>query len=121
MSASNEHEDDGEPTIKNVIGHLKQNIVDSAKAHELRTKEITAILKKCESGELSVEAALALNDKYHERWGEALPGSRAYSGTSDERIIQDIDDTRKGVHKGGWAERVFSSFPFSSEPNKKDR
>ena len=111
MTKNIEHDgdDNSEATIKDVIGHLKQNILDSAKAHELRTKELTAILGKCESGELSLAAALELSEKHHERWGEALRGARAYPDISDEKIIKIMDEVRQRRSDPDWVEKFHAA------------
>jgi len=74
---------------------LAQEVRDSAKAHELRTKEATDFVTRYASGKLSAEGAAEALYRHDQRWGEALFGATATPGLSDDEIVQSIDRARK--------------------------
>ena len=69
----------------------QREIADAQKALELRTKELTELARAYESGEITPEKADELHSRYYHRWGEALPGSRATQGKTDQQILSEID------------------------------
>jgi hypothetical protein len=75
-------------------GWLQEEIRDSAKAHELRVKEASELVNAYVSGKLSSEELSEQLYKYDKRWGEALLGSTASPGVSDQEIVNAIDKAR---------------------------
>jgi hypothetical protein len=73
---------------------LVQELKDSAKAFELRTKEARAFVAEYEEGKISGEEAFDRLSKYHDRWGEALYGATAGEGVTDQQIVEGIDKAR---------------------------
>jgi|SRR5579872_5110342 len=67
---------------------------DSAKAHELRTKSAIEIATAYALGELTPEQAHERFLRHDHRWGEALPGTHAFKGATDEQIVAVIDKVR---------------------------
>jgi hypothetical protein len=84
---------------RNTQNWLRNEIDDSAKAHELRIKEATDFVTAYALNELTPDQALDRFLRYGHRWGEALPGTYAYSHSTNEQIIQAIDKVR-GEYKG---------------------
>ena len=80
---------------------LAQEIRDSAKAHELRTKEVTEFVAAYSAGNISAEEAVERFRRYDKRWGEALYGVSAFPGTSDDEIVRAIDAAREEMLSGG--------------------
>lgn len=76
-------------------GWLRDEIRDSAKAHELRAKEATEFVTAYASGKISAEEAEERLYQYDKRWGEALYGATASPGVSDEAIVRAIDKARE--------------------------
>jgi hypothetical protein len=74
---------------------LLDEIRDSAKAHELRVKEATEFVTAYASGKISPQEAVQHLRRYDKRWGEALYGSTASPGLSDEAILSAIDGARE--------------------------
>lgn len=72
---------------------LAQEIKDSARAHDLRVKEATEIVRAYTAGEISPEEAMEWNWRYQHRWQEALPGANAQM--TDEEILSRIDKARR--------------------------
>jgi hypothetical protein len=81
-------------TPKDIQKWALQEIADSAKAHELRTKDATELATAYALGELTPEQAHERFARHDHRWGEALPGTAAFKGSSDEQILQAIDKAR---------------------------
>ena len=73
---------------------LKDEIRDSAKAHELRVQNATAFVTAYAEGKLTPEEAQDKLLAYDRRWGEALYGASVVPGLSDEAILQQIDAAR---------------------------
>jgi hypothetical protein len=92
---------DEEPIFKETLspqemqGWLREEIRDSAKAHELRVKEATEFVTAYASGKISAEEAADRLHQYDKRWGEALYGATASPGVSDEAIVRAIDKARE--------------------------
>jgi hypothetical protein len=74
---------------------IEQEIKDSAKAHELRTRELTELATVYEQGKITPEQADERMDRYQHRWGEALRGASAMPNVTDEEILAKIDGTRR--------------------------
>jgi hypothetical protein len=74
---------------------LEQEISDSAKALELRMKEAASLVTAYFSGEISAQQAAERHWNYQKRWGEALPGTSAIAGLTDQEILATIDRTRE--------------------------
>jgi len=81
-------------TPKDIQKWALQEITDSAKAHELRTKEATELATAYALGELTPAQAHERFFRYDHRWGETLPGTQAFKGSTDEQILAAIDKTR---------------------------
>ena len=78
---------------KDMRDWAEQEIRDSAKAHELRSRELTELITAYERGEITPEEAEERNSRYQHRWQEALPGACAQM--SDEEILKRIDNARR--------------------------
>src|ERR1039458_5042737 len=77
---------------RNTQNWLRNEIDDSAKAHELRIKEATDFVTAYALNELTPDNTYDRFLRYGHRWGEALPGTYAYSHSTNEQIIQAIDN-----------------------------
>lgn len=73
----------------------EQEIKDVNKAAELRVREVNEIARAYSAGEITPEKADELQYKYDVRWGEALRGTNAVEGRTDEQILAAIDATRR--------------------------
>jgi hypothetical protein len=73
----------------------EQEIKDVNKAAELRIREVNEIVRAYSGGEITPEKAGELQFKYDHRWGEALRGTNAVEGRTDEQILAAIDSTRR--------------------------
>jgi hypothetical protein len=81
-------------TPKDLEQWQRQELLDLAKAVELRTKEVNDLAKAFRTGKITITEAEDRIWKYSERWGEALPGVHATKGASEEDILARIDETR---------------------------
>lgn len=89
-------EDQGEfLSPKEIRQWADQEIKDVQKAAELRVREVSEIARAYSSGEITPEKADELQFKYTYRWGEALRGTNATEGRTDEEILAKIDSTRR--------------------------
>lgn len=75
---------------------MRQEIADIEKAGELRVKELKELARAYSAGDISPEQADALHSRYHERWGEVLPGASTGPGVSDERILEQVGKAAEG-------------------------
>jgi hypothetical protein len=82
-------------TVQETQSWLRQELSDLAKATELRTKEAQALANDYGAGKISPEAAEQRLSDYTRRWGEALPGTHASPGATDETLLASIDEARK--------------------------
>lgn len=71
-----------------------QEVADLSKALELRLKESSELVTAYTSGKISPEEAGKRFLRYNRRWGEALPGTHAGKGVSDDQILKAIDEVR---------------------------
>lgn len=69
-------------------------IADSAKAHELRAKSATEIATEYAMGKLTPEEAQERFYLHEHRFGEAIPGTHAFQGATDEQLLASIDKAR---------------------------
>ena len=70
---------------------LSQEMKDSVKAHEMRMADAIAFTTAYALGELTPEQAHERSIQYSTRWGEALPGTHAFQGATDDQILDAID------------------------------
>lgn len=91
-------------SVQEMQGWLREEVRDSAKAHELRTKEATQFVEEYATGKLTGEQAMDGLYAYDLRWGDVLPGTTAAPGKSDEQILSEIDETR-GFHRNAQKKR----------------
>jgi hypothetical protein len=81
-------------SVQELQGWLREEVRDSAKAHELRTKEATQFVEDYAAGKITGEEAMNRLYAYDLRWGDVLPGTTASPGKSDEQILSEIDETQ---------------------------
>lgn len=93
-------------SAKDMQNWALQEITDSAKAHELRSASATEIATAYALGELTPQQAHERFVEHNERWGEALPGTHNFKGSTDERILASIDKVRAA--SPGFGERFGS-------------
>jgi hypothetical protein len=77
---------------------VQQEIANTSKAAELRTKELTSLAEDFSAGRISAEKADEKQSLYNHRWGEALPGISVSPSTTDEQIMASIDKTAEAVN-----------------------
>lgn len=92
-----------------------QEMADSAKAHELRTKGAMEIAGAYALGELTAEQAHERFIQHNDRWPEALPGTHVFKKSTDEQLLADIDRARRESQMG-FMERVSKK---SDRPNSR--
>jgi len=81
-------------SAKEMQDWLQQEIKDAAKALELRVREAAEFVTAYSLGELTPAQAHERHWRYDHRWGEPLPGTHAFTASSDEEILAAIDGTR---------------------------
>jgi hypothetical protein len=97
-------------SVQEMQGWLKDEVRDSAKAHELRTKEATEFVTAYSEGKLTPAEAMDRLVQYDRRWGEALFGTSAFPNLSDEELLKKIDAARQEVlDPGSFTNRIKSS------------
>ena len=70
----------------------EREIKDATKALELRSKEVTEIVRAYSAGEITPEKADERYARYNDRWGESLPGTTVGDGLkTDEQLLAEID------------------------------
>jgi len=84
-------DDNGHPSAQDMQTWLAQEIIDSAKAFELRVREATGFVTAYSLGQLTPEQADEMHSRYEHRWGEALAGVNATPNLTDEEITLAID------------------------------
>jgi hypothetical protein len=85
----------GDPlSVQEMQAWLAEEIRDSAKAHELRTKGAAEFVAAYAAGKLTPEEAAERLIQHDRRWGESLYGATATPGLSDEDILRTIDEAR---------------------------
>lgn len=94
MTDQEKHDRDGTLSVRDLQQWLKQELLDSAKAHELRSRDATEFVAAYAEGKLTAEQAQERLAQYDRRWGDALPGAMAIPGATDEEIVRAIDETR---------------------------
>jgi len=94
MSVTGEPDEPLHLSAREMREWLLQEIRDSMKACELRVREATAFVTAYAVGELSPEQAMERLNKYEDRWGEALCGTKAASHMTDDQIVGQIDQMR---------------------------
>lgn len=73
---------------------LRQETDDSNKARDLRIKQASKLVEDYVQGKTTADEAMNALYEYDMRWGDALFGTHASSGASDEHILQAIDEAR---------------------------
>jgi hypothetical protein len=96
MREKNVVEDPEQLSPLDIRSWLMQEIRDVTKASELRLREANEFTTSYLLGEISAEEATERLWKYQNRWGEALAGTFATKGKSDEEILQSMDEARGG-------------------------
>jgi hypothetical protein len=76
----------------------QREIRDAAKAFELRMQELTSLVGSYSAGEITPEKADELKERYHHRWGDALPGRSASEGATDEQLLTGIDQAANALN-----------------------
>ena len=76
----------------------QREIRDAAKAFELRMQELTSLVGSYSAGEITAERADELKERYHHRWGDALPGRSASEGATDEQLLAGIDQAANALN-----------------------
>jgi hypothetical protein len=84
-----------ESLVKDLQRWLAQELMDIAKARQLRIKEATGIVDSVLKGTITADEGFDLTNEYEDRWGEALPGALALPGLTDEQIIARIDQAHR--------------------------
>jgi outer membrane translocation and assembly module TamA len=94
MTDDDQFERTGILSVRDLQNWMKQELLDSAKAHELRSKDATEFVTAYAEGKITPEQAQEALVQHDRRWGEALPGAMAIPGASDEEIVRAIDGAR---------------------------
>ena len=76
----------------------QREIKDVAKAHELRMQELMNLVGAYSAGEISAEKADELKERYHHRWGDALPRRSATEGATDDQLLAGIDQAANALN-----------------------
>ena len=76
----------------------QREIRDTAKAFQLRMQELTSLVGSYSAGEITAERADELKERYHHRWGDALPGRSATEGATDEQLLAGIDQAANALN-----------------------
>jgi len=82
-------------TPKEIAEWAKQEVLNSAKAFELRVKEAMALATQFASGEITPEMAKQRLVSFDHRWGEAMYGARVGESTTDDQLLTRIDEVRR--------------------------
>jgi hypothetical protein len=89
MSDTNEAQD--RLTPQEMQRWLSEEIADLIKAMQLRVTEASALVNSYAAGEISAEEAEKRLAQYNWRWTEALPGTSASTGLTDQQILAAVD------------------------------
>jgi hypothetical protein len=84
-------------SVKEMQEWMREEIRDSAKAHELRTSEATQLVEDYAAGRINGEAAMERLYAHDRRWGDALFGTHASEHKDDAAILKAIDTAREDV------------------------
>lgn len=79
---------------KDMQSWAEEEMRDSAKAHELRVKELKSLVADYNAGKVTPEEADDRMLRYGHRWGDALRGASAQAHLSDEQIVAKVDSVR---------------------------
>jgi hypothetical protein len=94
MAAGNPTDDQNTLSASEMRSWLTQEVRDLAKALELRVQEASAIVTAYAAGEISAKEAGERHWKYHERWGDALPGVQSDEKMTNRDILAMVDEAR---------------------------
>jgi beta-galactosidase/beta-glucuronidase len=103
-------------SVREMQDWLKQELLDSSKAHALRAKEATEFVTKYAEGKMTPETAMQKLLDYEIRWGEALYGATAIPGKSDTEILREIDKARQSA-MGTHVRKITDTKKGSIEPS----
>ena len=70
---------------------MDDEIRQSTKALELRTRDLTSFVTAYCAGELTPQQADELHSRYYRRWGEPIPGVSLVGNIPDEEVLAQID------------------------------
>ncbi len=95
-------------SVRDIRQWAEREIREATKALELRTKELTDLVRAYSAGEITPQKANELHSRYYRRWGEALPGVVAPEALTDEQILGTIDRAVDSAHgsRPRFAERL---------------
>jgi hypothetical protein len=110
---------------KDMQNWAEEEMKDSAKAHELRVKELKSLVADYNAAKVTPEEADDRMLRYGHRWGEALRGASAQDHLSDEQIVAKIDSlvstrrpytSRREASEG--FRRIFGRHPDDDVPSR---
>lgn len=111
MVRQNEEQD--YPSQGDLLDWLKLEVMDIAKAAELRLNEATGLVTAYAKGKITAEEATKRWHSYNGRWGDAIPG--VYSeGKTDKEIYKEMDANER-------AEKKFSAKVRRAQADKEKR
>ena len=111
---------------KDMQNWAEEEMKDSAKAHELRMKELKSLVADYNARQRShPRRRMSRMLRYGHRWGDALRGASAQAHLSDEQIVAKIDSlvstrrpytSRREASEG--FRRIFGRHPDDDVPSR---
>jgi hypothetical protein len=86
------------PTPGDLQDWLRQEVMDTAKAAELRLNEATSLVTDYAKGKITAKEATTRWHSYNRRWGDAIPGVSS-EGKTDAEIYREMDRNKNAERK----------------------
>ena len=74
-------------------------VQNAKRAYDLRVKELQQLSTEYSAGKLTAQQADEAHTRYYARWGEALRGAYAEADTTDEAILQQLDEITRRLER----------------------
>lgn len=87
------------PSPDDLLDWLRLEVMNVAKAAELRVNEATDIVTAYAKGKIKPQEATRRWHSYSHRWGDAIPGVFSSEGKTDKEILREMDETRREEKK----------------------
>jgi hypothetical protein len=108
MPGSKQDDEEDYLSARDIGKWAQREIKEATKALELRTKDLTELVRAYSEGEITPQKANELHSRYYRRWGEALSGVIASESLTDDQILSAIDQAVDSAHgsRPRFAERL---------------
>jgi hypothetical protein len=100
---------------------LAQELKDITRAFQLRLAEANDFTTAYLLGEISPEETVERLERYHHRWGEALPGTHSFAASTDADILDAVDHARGSLQPAIEVANKYSQLIASRDDESRSR